>query len=317
MPNWCGNYLIVKGDKKQIKAFKEKSMGLASLEEIKNRFKNEVEKLYNDEVTNVDKEAFRNRIADYLKFKQMTPVEYYIHKKYIEYEGKYKIKGTDLSFNETYPRPKSLDITSGTSTSNGKAIILSREFNDHSEIDKILEYKWENNRKVMKTREEVIEYLINDRFTNLEEGKQAIENKKKYGFETWYEWNIANWGTKWDVKAQLTEDTETLLEYSFDSAWSPPVEWLEKVSEFYPDLHFTLRYSESGCGFKGEATAENGSINNYCEDWNPVFCQDCGSECEENKEGKYYCYNCQAELCPECYCPLDNETSQCPNGCNT
>ena len=48
--------------------------------------------------------------------------------------------------------------------------------------------------------------------------------------EDWYSWNIANWGTKWDIGSDNGEvhglnptivDNEATM--SFDSAWSPPL----------------------------------------------------------------------------------------------
>ena len=76
----------------------------------------------------------------------------------------------------------------------------------------------------------------------------------------WYEWRLQNWGTKWDVEAMLEDYSEDYLLYTFDSAWSPPVEWLEYVAKQYPQLQFRLKFDESGVGFFGVATAENGEV---------------------------------------------------------
>jgi hypothetical protein len=49
-------------------------------------------------------------------------------------------------------------------------------------------------------------------------------NAQTYGYPTWYEFNIDNWGTKWDAysvgEVTLTEG-ELIL--SFDTAWSAPI----------------------------------------------------------------------------------------------
>ncbi len=89
----------------------------------------------------------------------------------------------------------------------------------------------------------------------------------KYGFDNWYDWRIRNWGTKWDVQAVLEDEGDGYLDYSFQSAWSPPVEWLEKVARDYPQLSFRLEYEEEGRDFVGVATAKEGKVSNSCSDY--------------------------------------------------
>ena len=84
----------------------------------------------------------------------------------------------------------------------------------------------------------------------------------------WYNWHIENWGTKWDVEcyedAQIEDDH---VELSFDSAWSPPVIWLEKVAKNYPKLKFALKYDEPGMCFMGCAKGSNGKIEDRSIDY--------------------------------------------------
>lgn len=62
-------------------------------------------------------------------------------------------------------------------------------------------------------------------------------NIAEYGEPSCYEWNNRNWGTKWDVDAVLSESRQHFLEYVFDSAWAPPIAWLQYVSaRFSEDL---------------------------------------------------------------------------------
>ena len=79
--------------------------------------------------------------------------------------------------------------------------------------------------------------------------------------ENWYNWHIANWGTKWDLSSDtyfnsLMEEKE--LEYQFNTAWGPPINWLATVSEMYPLLTFSLKYAESGCNFAGLLKIKDG-----------------------------------------------------------
>ena len=74
----------------------------------------------------------------------------------------------------------------------------------------------------------------------------------------WYSWSVENWGTKWDVDGKLISAFDDFLEYSFKSAWNPPLEWLEKVSKDYPTLQFKMRYFEESDDFIGIASHRMG-----------------------------------------------------------
>jgi len=63
------------------------------------------------------------------------------------------------------------------------------------------------------------------------------------------------WGTKWDAydMSGITtkiDDVEKTVYYDFDTAWSPPTNWLHRASEKYPSLEFSLDYIE-GNNFRG------------------------------------------------------------------
>ena len=76
-------------------------------------------------------------------------------------------------------------------------------------------------------------------------------NRAKYGFESWYDWSIANWGTKWDVgnsQGINTWDDHEFIAY-FDSAWSPPVAAYEKLEEQGFRIYAT--WYEPGSAFAG------------------------------------------------------------------
>jgi len=78
----------------------------------------------------------------------------------------------------------------------------------------------------------------------------------------WYNWNICNWGTKWDIaKADNEEYSDTLLQneiettlaYRFDTAWSPPAPALAELSRQYPNVVIINEFEEeSGWGGKNE-----------------------------------------------------------------
>jgi hypothetical protein len=79
---------------------------------------------------------------------------------------------------------------------------------------------------------------------------------QQYGFDNWYDWRIANWGTKWDCDSTdmgFQTDNETYFWVEFDSAWSPPIAWLAKVAKMFQTLHFKLTYMEIGMWYAGVA----------------------------------------------------------------
>jgi len=81
-----------------------------------------------------------------------------------------------------------------------------------------------------------------------------------------YEWCIENWGTKWGfcdpklVGEYDYGDGKYCLQYSFDTAWSPPIPLVKKMGEMFPELEFDLRYFEGGCGFNGILRIEGGEV---------------------------------------------------------
>ena len=72
--------------------------------------------------------------------------------------------------------------------------------------------------------------------------------------DRWYEWNITNWGTKWDITAKQVdfnyEDSEQ-LEMEFDTAWSPPEEICFRLREMFQDLTISWFYDEPGMQVAG------------------------------------------------------------------
>ena len=70
------------------------------------------------------------------------------------------------------------------------------------------------------------------------------------------------WSTKWDLRDEDQREAanELIVERAcgFDTAWSPPIEAIRKLSEQFPDDGFTLRYCEEGMQFCGETVFEAG-----------------------------------------------------------
>jgi hypothetical protein len=92
---------------------------------------------------------------------------------------------------------------------------------------------------------------------------QAEKLLKRLGLETseiicGYEWESDNWGCKWGSTGVCTHHSDEYLQYSFETAWAPPLPLLHKVAKDFPELGFTLSYEEPGMAFEGEAHWEQG-----------------------------------------------------------
>jgi hypothetical protein len=83
----------------------------------------------------------------------------------------------------------------------------------------------------------------------------------EYGTDNWYDWNIQAYGTKWDFSADEEEldISETCLEASFDTAWSPPIAFLERLQARFPDIDISLLYELEGGDGCGRAYTDRSS----------------------------------------------------------
>ena len=66
----------------------------------------------------------------------------------------------------------------------------------------------------------------------------------------WYEWNISNWGCKWNCDAQDWTREGNTISFWFDSPWGPPIELYRKMNDEGFDVK--AEYCEEGMGFVGE-----------------------------------------------------------------
>ena len=82
--------------------------------------------------------------------------------------------------------------------------------------------------------------------------EQTMHNLSTYGYATWYDYCVNEWGTKWDVGGegdQATVTSPNAIKMNFDSAWAPPIAAMDK----FMDLGFKVKliYWESGMCFCG------------------------------------------------------------------
>ena len=90
--------------------------------------------------------------------------------------------------------------------------------------------------------------------------QQMVE---KYGFKSWYDWNIANWGTKWDLcepDIQIIDDNT--IQINCQTAWSPPVAAFETLHE----QGYGIRALYVGEGYEFAGIWEDG-VDDYYQDF--------------------------------------------------
>ena len=96
--------------------------------------------------------------------------------------------------------------------------------------------------------------FLGDPVEQAELERKSKSNKEKYGYANWYDFNVANWGTKWEIggSGEVAEIDEDGLSFSapFESAWSPPTQICEALAEQGFDV--TLYYYEPGMGYVGK-----------------------------------------------------------------
>ena len=69
--------------------------------------------------------------------------------------------------------------------------------------------------------------------------------------DRWYDWQVQNWGTKWEPADISVEQCDEELEITFNTAWSPPEDICRAIRNKYPDVSVSWFYDEPGCEIAG------------------------------------------------------------------
>ena len=200
----------------------------------------------------------RDRLKDFLRFKHPGEEE------------------TPLSFNSFIPMPQELmETTSGSGVVESIYLVDREMFEKAYEISQrkiwdekmpIAAYeskmlsnlaqkaKWvQQDVEPFRSREEALAWFTEHDQTVFAFGERHAKALRNTGYLDWYEWSIANWGTKWDAYSIRVEETDDKLIYQFDTAWSPPTPFIEKMVETFQMLDFEHWYFDEGHNFWGIA----------------------------------------------------------------
>lgn len=254
------------------------------------------------------------------------------------------IKGEEecIDFNKIIPMPKTLHLTSGGNQNQAMQYAFSKKTDkEKMEIKKALESKSvffhgnyynsmlshnysavelqecannfeENLKSGKRTAFEDIDYegLGIKTFEGL--GNMYIHNIITYGYDTWYNWSCANWGTKWGAYSTFFDKDNNVIE--FDTAWSCPHPVLDKLAEICYEygVSFTGKWSDEDCGanvgiFESDCNSDEywfsyERIGNHSNEAYEIYVELHGeSEClGKDENGNWIHYDC--DTCPnKCY----------------
>lgn len=119
---------------------------------------------------------------------------------------------------------------------------------------------WKTNRITGLTRENISPYISKD-----EDGAEYLDFEKiaPMPSETeanWYDWRIANWGTKWNSKNfdDLFDLIDETGELYLETAWNAPLPIIRKLSEIL-GCEIEIIFGDECYGYgTGRAVYENG-----------------------------------------------------------
>lgn len=163
-----------------------------------------------------------------------------------------------IDFNKLIPMPGSLQIECGSNTTKGvkyyrdfiSELMLSHKINS---IDD-LEISDEDEELYLNSHPEIARDVWNL-------GKLACINEYLYNAQTWYEWSIQNWGTKWNSYGYSESCDNCEDGIRFQTAWSAPHPVIEKLASEFPGIRIAHAWADEDLGENcGMSTYENGKL---------------------------------------------------------
>lgn len=190
----------------------------------------------------------------------------------LEQVGSYKsASNVGFSLGLGKPMPDSLNISEGSSGTLGMTLLATDEQMQRMQkgrrfhIGADLERAWEGYKKIAVdknisyaskySKENLIELVKKVDPEVLKLGRQYLENLEQHGYTSWYEWSIANWGTKWDaydVQDWRGGANKSELQIVYSTAWSPPISGLAHIVERY-GVAVVTGYHDEGGNFSGSS----------------------------------------------------------------
>ncbi len=127
--------------------------------------------------------------------------------------------------------------------------------------------------------------------------EQRIAHDIKFEGSGWYDWNVRNWGTKWDAGSdELETDLDKLeandvLTYRYETAWSIPEPVMVAMVEQHPELTFHFECEEEQ-GWGAEFAGTEGNLSMTTE-WDIPNCH--ADYVARDREGSCNCQHYEDE----------------------
>lgn len=84
---------------------------------------------------------------------------------------------------------------------------------------------------------------------NIFKGNLGVREWELYGNNNWYDWSVANWGTKWNAYGfDPNTDYSKEKELKFLTAWSAPHPVIAKLSEMFPSVKLEHEWADEDIG---------------------------------------------------------------------
>lgn len=84
---------------------------------------------------------------------------------------------------------------------------------------------------------------------NIFKGNLGVRERELYGNNNWYDWSVANWGTKWNAYGfDPNTDYSKEKELKFLTAWSAPHPVIAKLSEMFPSVKLEHEWADEDIG---------------------------------------------------------------------
>jgi hypothetical protein len=170
-----------------------------------------------------------------------------------------------LDFNTIIRMPAALaNSESSTDASLGFELItgcvLPARFNQS-----VLDMEWVKEYGVSSVNE-LEKYLLRHQperhFEAMHAGYSALMCVAQTGSNSWYEWSVENWGTKWNAyQYSEVERVNGRLEFTFQTAWGVPESIFAKLAEMWPGLHIDIVSFDEGWSFAWRGECGNGGFD--------------------------------------------------------
>ena len=157
------------------------------------------------------------------------------------------LRGEDceVDFNNIIPMPEELvDTEIGNEAECAWAYYLAKELGDYKEIDKMLTYMWVKGEELT-TREELLDFLLEEQDGIYEMGKELYRLDTLYGFHDWYDWSMEHWQTT--VNASDARREGNIIE--FETIWLGVPRLMRMVSEKFPNVTLNYEFADEYFGY--------------------------------------------------------------------